>query len=64
MTFFPQTTPLDQLPANLPVPKDDGACRHLSACALPDLELAVHARIAGNLAKVTRDAASSSTAIR
>jgi peroxiredoxin len=34
-----QQTPLDQLPPNLPVPVDDGACRHLVGTALPDLEL-------------------------
>jgi peroxiredoxin len=27
------------LPANLPVPLDDGACRHLVGLAVPDLEL-------------------------
>lgn len=31
---------LDQLPANLPVPTDDGACRHLAGMRLPDLALA------------------------
>ena len=36
----PQDAPLnlEQLPANLPVPKDDGACRHLTGMALPDLQ--------------------------
>jgi len=28
-----------QLPANLPVPKDDGACRHLLGCHFPDVSL-------------------------
>ena len=31
--------PLTQLPANLPVPKDDGACAHLLGRHLPDLSL-------------------------
>ena len=35
---LPQTN-LNQLPANLPRPKDDGAARHLKGMALPDLEL-------------------------
>jgi peroxiredoxin len=37
----PADTPvsLEQLPANLPRPTDDGGCRHLPGMALPDLEL-------------------------
>ena len=35
---MPQTN-LNQLPANLPRPKDDGGARHLTGMALPDLEL-------------------------
>jgi peroxiredoxin len=35
---MPQTI-LNQLPANLPRPKDDGGARHLKGMALPDLEL-------------------------
>jgi peroxiredoxin len=31
--------PFNQLPANLPVPKDDGACAHLPGRLLPDLSL-------------------------
>ena len=31
--------PFTQLPANLPVPEDDGACAHLSGQHLPDLFL-------------------------
>ncbi len=31
--------PLTQLPDNLPVPKDDGACAHLLGMHLPDLSL-------------------------
>jgi len=29
---------LNQLPADLPVPMDDGAARHLKEMAMPDLE--------------------------
>ena len=35
---MPQTN-LNQLPANLPRPTDDGGARHLKGMALPDLEL-------------------------
>jgi peroxiredoxin len=35
---MPQTN-LNQLPANLPRPKEDGGARHLKGMALPDLEL-------------------------
>ena len=31
--------PLTQLPDNLPIPEDDGACRHLIGQRLPDLPL-------------------------
>jgi len=31
--------PFNQLPANLPVPADDGACAHLPGQRLPDLSL-------------------------
>ena len=31
--------PASQLPANLPVPQDDGACRHLLGSHLPDVAL-------------------------
>ncbi len=47
-----QTTPLDQLPPNLPVPKDDGGCRHLVGMRLPDLELASTRDRRVNLSKV------------
>lgn len=30
---------LDQLPADLPVPEDDGACDHLRGTSLPDINL-------------------------
>jgi peroxiredoxin len=43
---------LDQLPANLPVPKDDGGCRHLPGMALPDLELRSTSNRRVNLSKV------------
>ena len=33
-------TSLSELPANLPVPVDDGACNHLNGMSLPDLSLA------------------------
>ena len=47
-----QTTPLDQLPPNLPVPKDDGGCRHLVGMRLPDLELPSTRNRRVNLSKV------------
>src|SRR4051794_4764255 len=43
---------LTDLPANLPVPKDDGGARHLSGMAIPDLELPSTANHRVNLAKV------------
>jgi hypothetical protein len=33
-------TSLSELPTDLPVPADDGACNHLNAMNLPDLSLA------------------------
>jgi len=48
-----QQTPLDRLPPNLPVPQDDGGCRHLVGMRLPDLELASTRNRRVNLAKVT-----------
>ncbi len=41
---------LDQLPPNLPVPTDDGACRHLVGMRLPDLALASTSNRRVNLA--------------
>ena len=41
------------LPANLPVPKDDGGARHLKGMAIPDLELPSTANRRVNLAKVS-----------
>jgi peroxiredoxin len=48
---LPQTN-LNQLPANLPRPKDDGAARHLKGMALPDLELPSTANRRVNLSKI------------
>jgi peroxiredoxin len=48
---MPQTN-LNQLPANLPRPTDDGAARHLKGMALPDLELPSTANRPVNLSKV------------
>jgi peroxiredoxin len=49
---MPQTN-LNQLPANLPRPKDDGGARHLTAMALPDLELPSTQNRRVNLSKVS-----------
>jgi peroxiredoxin len=43
---------LTDLPANLPVPKDDGGARHLPGMAIPDLELPSTANRRVNLSKV------------
>jgi peroxiredoxin len=48
---MPQTN-LNQLPANLPRPKDDGAARHLKGMALPDLELPSTSNRRVNLSKI------------
>jgi peroxiredoxin len=48
---MPQTN-LNQLPPNLPRPKDDGAARHLKGMALPDLELPSTANRRVNLSKI------------
>ncbi|MBI3544506.1 MAG: peroxiredoxin [Deltaproteobacteria bacterium] len=42
------------LPDSLPVPKDDGACSHLEATPLPDLELRTTSGALVNLARLTR----------
>ena len=42
---------LNQLPPNLPRPKNDGAARHLKGMALPDLELPSTANRRVNLSK-------------
>ena len=44
---------LAQLPANLPVPKDDGGAKHLRGRAIPDLELPSTANHRVNLAKIS-----------
>ena len=49
---MPQTN-LNQLPANLPRPKDDGGARHLKGMALPDLELPSTGNRRVNLWKVS-----------
>jgi len=49
---MPQTN-LNQLPANLPRPKDDGGARHLTGLALPDLELPSTQNRRVNLSKVS-----------
>jgi peroxiredoxin len=43
---------LNELPANLPVPHDDGGARHLKGMAMPDLELPSTSNRRVNLAKV------------
>src|SRR5437660_12299322 len=48
-----QNPTLQQLPPNLPVPKDDGAARHLTGMALPDLALPSTANRQVNLSKIT-----------
>jgi peroxiredoxin len=47
------TANLNELPANLPVPKDDGGAKHLRGMALPDLELASTANRRVNLSKIS-----------
>jgi peroxiredoxin len=49
---MPQTN-LNQLPANLPRPKDDGGARHLTGRALPDLELPSTGNRRVNLSRVS-----------
>jgi len=50
-TMQPQSN-FNQLPPNLPVPKDDGAARHLEGMAMPDLELPSTSNRRVNLAKI------------
>jgi peroxiredoxin len=47
-----QTSNFNELPANLPVPKDDGGARHLKGMTIPDLELPSTSNRRVNLAKV------------
>jgi len=44
---------LNELPPNLPVPKDDGGARHLEGMAMPDLELPSTSNRRVNLSKVS-----------
>jgi peroxiredoxin len=43
---------LNDLPANLPVPQDDGGARHLRGMAMPDLELVSTSNRRVNLSKI------------
>ena len=43
---------LNELPANLPVPKDDGGARHLRGMTIPDLELPSTSNRRVNLSKI------------
>ncbi len=47
------TSNLNELPANLPRPKDDGGARHLKGMAIPDLELPSTANRRVNLSKIS-----------
>jgi peroxiredoxin len=53
LAFAQQQTNLNELPANLPRPKDDGGARHLKGMAMPDLELPSTADRRVNLSKLT-----------
>jgi peroxiredoxin len=44
---------LNELPPNLPVPKDDGGARHLKGMAMPDLELMSTSNRRVNLSKLS-----------
>jgi peroxiredoxin len=44
---------LNELPANLPRPKDDGGARHLRGMAMPDLELPSTANRRVNLSRIS-----------
>ena len=48
-----QAANLNELPANLPRPKDDGGARHLKGMAIPDIALPSTANRLVNLAKIT-----------
>ena len=50
---FAQQTNLNELPANLPRPIDDGGARHLTGMAMPDLELPSTANRRVNLSKIS-----------
>src|SRR6266850_1187100 len=47
-----QTPNINELPPNLPVPKDDGGARHLPGMTMPDLELPSTSNRLVNLSKV------------
>jgi peroxiredoxin len=51
--FAQQTPALNDLPANLPRPKDDGGARHLRGMAMPDIDLPSTANRTVNLSKVS-----------
>src|SRR6266513_2472081 len=53
MVFAMPQTNLNQLPPNLPRPKDDGGARHLKGMAIPDLELPSTANRRVNLSKIS-----------
>lgn len=54
LVFAMQQIPnLNELPPNLPVPKDDGAARHLKGMAMPDLELMSTSNRRVNLSKIS-----------
>jgi len=54
IVFAVQQIPnLNELPPNLPVPKDDGAARHLKGMAMPDLELMSTSNRRVNLSKIS-----------
>ena len=53
MAHNQQTPNLNELPANLPRPKDDGGARHLEGMAIPDLALPSTSNRQVNLSKVT-----------
>jgi len=48
-----QAPNLNELPANLPVPKDDGGARHLKGMVMPDLSLPSTSNRQVNLSKLT-----------
>ena len=48
-----QATNLNELPANLPRPADDGGARHLKGMAIPDVALPSTANRLVNLSKIT-----------
>ena len=50
---FARQTNLNELPANLPRPTDDGGARHLKGMAMPDLELLSTANRRVNLSKIS-----------